>query len=95
MDYNSNTGRKALYAMAVDFDSGRIIHDINVFNPVEIEKKNSMNTYATPTPAIEKGFVYVHYGSLGTACLNTTDGSTVWKVTDLKCKHVQGPASSP
>jgi hypothetical protein len=51
--------------MAVDFDSGRIIHDINVINPVEIEKKNSMNTYATPSPAIEKGFVYVHYGSVG------------------------------
>lgn len=37
----------------------------------------------------------MHYGSMGTACINTSDGSIVWKRTDLKCKHVQGPASSP
>ncbi len=86
---------KSLYAVAVDYNTGKIIHDINVFNPVEIEKKNSLNTYATPTPCVEKGFVYVHYGSLGTACINTTNGEVVWRVTDLKCKHVQGPASSP
>ena len=57
--------------------------------------KHSINTYASPTPCIEKGFVYVHYGSTGTACINTSDGSVVWKRTDLKCKHVQGPGSSP
>jgi outer membrane protein assembly factor BamB len=39
--------------------------------------------------------VYVHYGSLGTACIKTSDGSVVWKLTDLKCNHVQGPGSSP
>jgi outer membrane protein assembly factor BamB len=32
---------------------------------------------------------------MGTACINTADGLIVWKRTDLKCKHVQGPASSP
>ncbi|MFZ0281631.1 MAG: PQQ-binding-like beta-propeller repeat protein, partial [Bacteroidales bacterium] len=48
-----------------------------------------------PTPCIEKGFVYVHFGSSGTACINTSDGSIVWKRTDIKCKHVQGPGSSP
>ena len=84
-----------LYAVCVDFQTGKMIHDIKVFTPEEIERKHSLNTYATPTPSIEKGFVYVHYGSMGTACINTVNGSIVWKVTDLKCKHVQGPASSP
>ena len=32
---------------------------------------------------------------MGTACIKTSDGSIVWKNTDFKCKHVQGPASSP
>jgi outer membrane protein assembly factor BamB len=32
---------------------------------------------------------------MGTACINTTNGSIMWKRTDFKCKHVQGPASSP
>jgi outer membrane protein assembly factor BamB len=86
---------KELYAVCIDFQTGKIIYDIKVFTPDKIEKKHTMNSYATPTPCIEKGFVYVHYGSLGTACINTTNGSVVWKVTDLKCKHVQGAASSP
>jgi len=86
---------KELYAMAIDFKTGKILHDIKVFTPASVENKHSLNSYATPTPCIEKNFVYVHYGSLGTACIRTSDGSVVWKVTDLKCRHVQGPASSP
>jgi outer membrane protein assembly factor BamB len=86
---------KELYAVCTDFKTGEIIYDIKVFTPDEVEGKHSLNTYASPTPCIEKGFVYVHYGSLGTACINTTNGSIVWKRTDFKCNHAQGPASSP
>lgn len=84
-----------LYAIAADFNTGKIIYDISVFTPDQKEGKHSLNSYATPTPCIENNFVYVHYGSLGTACINTKSGEIVWKVSDLKCKHVQGPASSP
>lgn len=86
---------KELYAICIDFLTGKIIFDIKVFSPDDIEHKHSINTYASPTPCIEKDFVYVHYGNLGTACINTTNGFVVWKRTDLKCKHVQGPGSSP
>jgi outer membrane protein assembly factor BamB len=86
---------KELFAVCIDFNTGKIIYDIKVFTPDEIPGKHSINTYASPTACIEKGFVYVHYGSMGTACINTGNGSIVWKRTDFKCKHVQGPASSP
>ena len=86
---------KELYAVCTDFLTGKNIYDILVFTPIEIEGKHATNTYASPTPCIEKGFVYVHYGNMGTACINTSNGSIVWKRTDFKCKHVQGPASSP
>jgi outer membrane protein assembly factor BamB len=86
---------KELYAVCIDFQTGEIIYDIKIFTPAEVEGKHSLNTYASPTPCIEKGFVYVHYGSMGTACINTANGTIVWKRTDFKCKHVQGPASSP
>jgi outer membrane protein assembly factor BamB len=86
---------KEMYAVCVDFKTGKIIHDIKVFSPEKVENKNNLNTYATPTPCIENGFVYVHFGIYGTACIKTSDGSIVWKVTDYYCKHVQGPASSP
>lgn len=84
-----------LYAVCVDYQTGKIIFDIKVFSAEEAIGKHGINTYASPTPCIEKGFVYVHFGSLGTACLRTSDGSVVWKRTDLKCNHVQGPGSSP
>jgi outer membrane protein assembly factor BamB len=86
---------KELYAVCIDFKTGKIIYDIKVFSPDEVEGKHSLNTYASPTPCVENGFVYVHYGSQGTACINTANGSIAWKRTDFKCKHVQGPASSP
>jgi hypothetical protein len=85
---------KQLFAECIDFRTGKIIYDINVFSPDEVEGKHTINTYASPTSCIEKGFVYVHYGSMGTACINTANGSVVWKRTDFKCRFVQGPASS-
>ncbi len=86
---------KELYAVCLDFNTGEIIYDIKVFSPEDVEEKHQLNTYATPTPCIEKGYVYVHYGNAGTACINTSDGSIVWKNSAFKCKFVQGPASSP
>lgn len=86
---------KELYAVCIDYETGRIIHDIKLFTPEEVPGKHQINTFASPTPCIEKGYVYIHFGSMGTACLKTSDGSVVWKRTDLKCDHVQGPGSSP
>lgn len=86
---------KEAYAVCIDYKTGKIIYDVKIFTPDEVERRNSVNTYATPTSCIEKGFVYVHYGSMGTACINTSNGSIVWKLTDYKFKNVHGPGSSP
>jgi outer membrane protein assembly factor BamB len=53
------------------------------------------NTHATPTPIIEEGRIYVHFGSYGTACLDTETGETIWENRELKCDHRVRPASSP
>lgn len=86
---------KELYAVCVNFKTGETIYDLKIFEPDKVFGKHSINTYATPTPCVEKGFVYVHYGRYGTACINTDNGSVVWKRTDLLCNHIQGPGSSP
>ena len=59
-----------------------------------IQNIHATNSYATPTPAIEDGRVYVHYGTYGTACIRTDDFSVIWARTDLNCEHMQGAASS-
>jgi outer membrane protein assembly factor BamB len=84
-----------LSAVCVDYNTGKIIHDIKVFEPDTVYGKHAINSYATPTPCIENEFVYVHFGTYGTACIKTKDGSIVWKRTDLSCNHIQGPGSSP
>lgn len=86
---------KEMFAVCIDYQSGDILHDVKVFTPDSIFRKHEINSYATPTPCIEEGRVYVHFGRYGTACLNSKDGSTIWKRTDLNCNHVQGPGSSP
>lgn len=91
----ATTDGRELYAVCADYRTGEIVYDLKVFTPEDVFGKHSINTYASPTPCIENGFVYVNYGSSGTACINTSNGSVVWKRTDLRCKHVQGPGSSP
>ena len=44
---------------------------------------------------VEAGRVYVHYGTYGTACLDTQDGRTLWARRDLNCDHHEGPGASP
>ena len=72
---------KNMKVVCLDFKTGRIIHDILLFSPDSLESKHSINTYATPTPCIEDGFVYIHFGTYGTACLKTADGKLAWKRT--------------
>ncbi len=86
---------KEFYVLCFDFTSGKLLHESTVFRCNEPQRIHATNSYATPTPCIEKGFVYVHYGTYGTACINTQDFNVVWKRDDLKCDHMQGPASSP
>ena len=86
---------REMSGICLNSKTGREIFNIRLFELDKTYSKHDFNTYATPTPCIEQGFVYIHFGTSGTACLRTTDGSVVWKRTDLNCEHIQGPASSP
>src|SRR5581483_4025683 len=78
---------KELYAVCVDRDTGKVLHDLKLF---DVEKPGicpPFNSYASPTPVIEEGRVYVHFGSPGTACLDTATGKVLWQRRDLPCDH--------
>lgn len=85
---------KKLYAIGVNSATGKILRDIKVFDNDAPEHVASLNSYASPTPAIEPGRVYVHYGTYGTACLDTGTGKILWSRRDLKCDHHEGPGAS-
>ncbi len=84
------------FAVCVDAETGKILVNQQVFhcdNPEPLG--NEVNCYASPSPTIEPGRVYVHFGSYGTACLDTETFKVIWKRDDLPCRHFRGPASSP
>jgi outer membrane protein assembly factor BamB len=83
------------FAIAVDRRNGRILHDIKVFDVAQPQEIHKLNSYASPTPVIEAGRVYVHFGAHGTACLDTGSGQILWSRRDLPCNHYRGPGSSP
>ncbi len=86
---------KELFAVCVDRESGKVLHDLKVFDVETPPYINPLNSYASPTPVIEEGRVWVHFGSMGTACLDTATGKVLWTRRDLPCNHWRGPGSSP
>ena len=86
---------KQLYAVCVDADTGAIEHDLLVFEVAEPKYCHPTNSYASCTPFVEEGRVYVHFGEYGTACLDTTTGEKLWERRDFVCEDFRGPASSP
>jgi len=85
-----------LFALCIDLNTGKIIHDIKVFDePNPQVQYGGNNTHATPTPILEEGRAYIHFGSYGTACLDTRTGEKLWENRELKCDHRVRPASSP
>jgi outer membrane protein assembly factor BamB len=87
-------GRR-LSAIAVDRDSGRLRHDVELFRVERPQYAHPFNSYASPTPVIEPGRVYVTFGSPGTAAVDTATGKVVWERRDLVCNHHRGAGSSP
>jgi len=88
---------KKMFALCVDKETGKILYDIHVFDVESPQAITIDNTYASPTPVIEEGRAYVHFGTYGTACIDTSSGDIIWTRRDLKCDHEKGagPASSP
>ena len=94
-DLPDGSGGKSLRAVCVDKDTGKIVHDIELFTRRELDPKNDFNSYASPTPALEAGRAYISFGNYGNACVDTASGKVAWKNEDLKLQHKEGPGSSP
>ena len=85
---------RSLSALCVDRFTGKIVHNIELFRLETSGPTHSKNSYATPTPIVEKNRVYIHYGDRGTACLSTS-GEVIWKDTSLKYDQPYSGASTP
>ncbi|MEN3939810.1 PQQ-binding-like beta-propeller repeat protein [Prosthecobacter sp. SYSU 5D2] len=85
----------SLRAVCVDRASGKILQEVELLNVKEPQWVHQLNSYASPSPIIEEGRLYAHFGSFGTACLDTVTHEVLWKNQELQIMHENGPGSTP
>ena len=83
-----------LKLLAVDFKSGELRSTIDLVQVATPDAIHALNSYASPTPVIDGDFIYCHFGTYGTFCVERSSGQIVWK-RQLKLEHSVGPGSSP
>ncbi|MDG1131279.1 MAG: hypothetical protein P8N21_01170, partial [Opitutales bacterium] len=83
-------------ALHVDLNTGKIIQQIKVFEKKAPQAIHRLNSYASPSPILKNGKLFVHFGAFGNACLNSKTGQIIWKNQDpdLWIHHENGPGST-
>ena len=84
-----------LYALCLDRETGKILKDLKLFDVEQPQHCHPFNSYASPTPVIEPGRIYITFGSAGTACIDTRSFQVLWERHDIECNHFHGAGSSP
>jgi len=92
---NAKEEGKRLWAHQFDWKTGHELQKILVFENPNPQFCHPMNSYATPTPVITNGTVFLHFGAHGTAALDAKSGEKLWERRDFKCDHWRGAAASP
>lgn len=85
----------SLRAICVSLESGEILQDVELLNVKEPQWVHQLNSYASPSPIVKEGRLYAHFGSFGSACLDTRSGSVLWRNEELHIQHENGPGSTP
>jgi outer membrane protein assembly factor BamB len=86
---------RQLSVLSLDVETGRVLLDRLLFEVAEPQFVHRFNSHASPTPVLERGRVYVTFGSAGTACLDSATGRVLWERRDIECNHFRGAGSSP
>ncbi len=85
----------SLHALCVDKHHGKLLHNLKVITKKEPQWVHKLNSYASPSPIIESGRVYCHFGSYGTACIDAKTSKVAWLNEKIWVNHENGPGSTP
>ncbi len=86
---------KELSVLCLNAVTGKIMDQKKLFDVEKPQFAHKFNSYASPTPVIESGRVYLTWGSPGIACVDTKTFKVIWTRRDLACDHFRGAGSSP
>ncbi|MCH2581220.1 MAG: PQQ-binding-like beta-propeller repeat protein, partial [Planctomycetes bacterium] len=90
----SSKENPSLVALSVDCKSGKLLWQTELFAKARSSRRHQKNSHASPTPLVDDGKLYVHFGTNGTACLDLA-GKILWKNEELIYSPVHGGGSSP
>ncbi len=85
----------SLRAVCVDQATGEVLHNVELMVERDPQWVHELNSYASPTPVLEDGKLYCHFGTYGTCCLDTATQQVLWTQRDLQIMHENGPGSTP
>ena len=87
------SGPQTLHVLCLDASTGEEVWNVQVFEheATEIQSKNS---HASPTPLTDGKFLFVHFGTNGTACLDL-NGAVIWSHQKLVYDPRHGSGGSP
>ncbi len=85
----------SLHALCLDLATGKVLIDTEVLHVEAPPPKHERNSYASPTPTIAGGRVYVNFGVMGTAALDAATGRKLWENFDLKVDVQNAAGGSP
>lgn len=85
----------SLHVVCVDKRNGKLLQNLKVITKKQPQWVHKLNSYASPSPIIEDGRIYCHFGSYGTVCINAKTGKVAWRNEKLWVNHENGPGSTP
>ena len=89
------SGPVSLRAVCLDATSGKALHDIELFRQSQPDPIHSLNSYASPSPILDGGRLYCHFGTNGTAAVDAATGAILWKHSLQTIKHENGAGGTP
>ena len=84
----------SLRGVCLDPADGKLVWEATLFDIDKPPPVHWLNSFATPTPVVERGRVYCDFGAMGTACVDAQSGKVLW-TQRLAIDHMVGPGSSP
>ena len=84
----------SLVALSMEAGSGKILWETEAFAPEDGASMHRKNGYASPTPIVTADRLYVHFGHLGTACMDL-HGVVLWRQNSVNYPPVHGNGGSP
>lgn len=89
------SGPVQFHAICLDRKTGRILHDVMLFQVDDPQPIHKLNSYASPSPVLAGGRLYCSFGDFGTAAVDAANGKLLWSNRLLRLDHVNGPGSTP